>query len=377
MADAIILDGHLKSALAAARSLARTGIAVKCGAIRASAPALHSRACSVAFRYPNPLTNLDGFIAAVNAHAGPGSVVFTFSDQTTLALSRHRSSLASGIKLLMPSAETVETVFNKARFADIAEGLGIQVPESISSAGAYPDDAERFGYPVVLKPRFNCFWHFGRGVSASTSVAFNRKDAVAAFGRLRELSGESPLVQKWIPGREYGATAVCRDGEILSLSAHRRLRSLSSFGGASTAKVTIKVPTAFQDVVERIIRHFSWTGPAMFEFKGEEGSFTLLEMNGRFWGSLPLAVIAGTDFPLLAFQAATNSTFTGKQAGKIGVYSRHLTGDAARILRINGMARFSAMWAFLRGFFPPFHDDVFIWSDPLPWCWDLWDSIIR
>ena len=35
----------------------------------------------------------------------------------------------------------------------------------------------------------------------------------------------------------------------------------------------------------------------MIEFRGEGSSARLMEMNGRVWGSLPLAVQSGMDFP--------------------------------------------------------------------------------
>lgn len=369
MADAIILDGHLKSALAAARSLARGGITVRCGAVRASAPTLHSRACTTSFRYPDPLIDLDGFIAAVNRHVSPGSVIFPFSDRTALALSRHRDRLAPDIRLLMPSAEIVETVFNKERFSALAAELCVPVPETMPA----PDN-----FPVVIKPRFNCFWNGNTGVSVSTTIAHNKNETLAAINELQMRTGEAPLLQRWVAGGEYGVTVLCRAGEILAMSAHRRLRSLALSGGASTAKETIKIPDSFRGPIERIVHRLSWTGPAMFEFRGDpQGTFVLLEMNGRFWGSLPLAVMAGTDFPLLAFQMATNQELTGHRAGRVGMYSRHFMGDIARITRVSGVARLSAIGAFFRGLFLPFHDDLCSWRDPFPWFWDIVDSIKR
>lgn len=369
MADAIILDGHLKSALAAARSLARAGIRVRCGAVRTSALALHSRACASSFIYPDPLRDLDGFITAVNREATAGSVIYPFSDRTALALSRHRERLVPGVHLLMPDADTVESVFDKSRFPVIAGECGVPTPETIQA----PEE-----FPVVIKPRFNCFWHGNAGVSASTMIAFDRNDADDTIDAMRRRIGEIPMLQRWVPGKEYGVTVLCRVGEIVAMSAHRRLRSLSPLGGASTAKETIEIPEAFRGPVERIVQKLSWTGPAMFEFRGNpDGQFVLLEMNGRFWGSLPLAVIAGTDFPLLAFQMATDQPLTGRRSGRVGVSSRHFMGDVARIARMSGMARLSAIGALLRGFFPPFHDDVFDVADPLPWFWDLWDSMMR
>ena len=47
-------------------------------------------------------------------------------------------------------------------------------------------------------------------------------------------------------------------------------------------------------------RVLSYSGLAMVEFRrGPDGVGYLMEVNGRVWGSLPLAVRAGMDFPAL------------------------------------------------------------------------------
>ena len=47
-----------------------------------------------------------------------------------------------------------------------------------------------------------------------------------------------------------------------------------------------------------------YTGVAMLEFRKnfDKNESVLIEINGRFWGSLPLAVAAGADFPYYLYQ---------------------------------------------------------------------------
>ena len=56
------------------------------------------------------------------------------------------------------------------------------------------------------------------------------------------------------------------------------------------------------DLVRRsraLLDAFGWCGVAMVEYKLDERTGTpyLMEVNGRFWGSLQLAIDAGVDFP--------------------------------------------------------------------------------
>ena len=66
---AIVLDGHLKSALAAVRSLGAEGISVSVGAERKTAMSFASKYATSTCIYPSPLTDPDGFMSAVEAHA--------------------------------------------------------------------------------------------------------------------------------------------------------------------------------------------------------------------------------------------------------------------------------------------------------------------
>src|SRR5690606_11311412 len=77
-----------------------------------------------------------------------------------------------------------------------------------------------------------------------------------------------------------------------------------------------------------------WHGPAMVEFLDDGGAEpALIEVNGRFWGSLQLAIDAGVDFPRLWLEL-----LRGGQAHAAGytpgVTVRWLWGDVKRLLHI-------------------------------------------
>ena len=77
----------------------------------------------------------------------------------------------------------------------------------------------------------------------------------------------------------------------------------------------------------------------MLEFKMDEKEeiLKLLEINGRFWGSLPLAVYAGVDFPYLFFEQA-QGFFVEKEEevirSKSVVRSRHFLGDLNNLVSV-------------------------------------------
>jgi len=65
----------------------------------------------------------------------------------------------------------------------------------------------------------------------------------------------------------------------------------------------------------------------------------LMEVNGRFWGSLQLAIDAGVDFPFLNHQLALGQLPDLPESYRTGVRSRWWLGDVDHLLaRLRGSA---------------------------------------
>ena len=96
-----------------------------------------------------------------------------------------------------------------------------------------------------------------------------------------------------------------------------------------------------------VIRELGWTGVAMVEFKKDD-DYRLMEVNPRFWGSLPLATRAGVNFPHLLCRLALGE--------EIGGIPRYEAGVKLRFLPLDAAAAWSALrdperrWAYSLGF---------------------------
>jgi biotin carboxylase len=75
------------------------------------------------------------------------------------------------------------------------------------------------------------------------------------------------------------------------------LRELPLHGGRSSLRESAPLDPTLYSASRRLLEALDWTGLAMVEFKLAEGGPVLMEVNGRVWGSLPLAVHSGVDFP--------------------------------------------------------------------------------
>jgi hypothetical protein len=98
----------------------------------------------------------------------------------------------------------------------------------------------------------------------------------------------------------------------------------------------------------------------------------LMEINGRLWGSLQLAIDAGVDFPKLLVELALGATPARVTTYEIGVRSRWEWGDVdhllASVLHPSRFASFpdrpryprlAAVAGFIRGFAPGNRHEIF------------------
>jgi predicted ATP-grasp superfamily ATP-dependent carboligase len=116
--------------------------------------------------------------------------------------------------------------------------------------------------------------------------------------------------------------------------AHRRIREKPPAGGVSVYRESI---AAEPDLVRRsreLLQRFGWEGVAMIEYKVDAatGEPYLMEVNGRFWGSLQLAVDAGVDFPALLASLALGQHPPAITSYRTGVRSRWWWGDVDSLL---------------------------------------------
>jgi ATP-grasp domain-containing protein len=135
------------------------------------------------------------------------------------------------------------------------------------------------------------------------------------------------------------------------------------------------------DYAVRLLKKIGWHGVAMVEFKVERdtGIPRLMEINGRFWGSLQLALDAGVNFPHLLYRLAKEKSVVVPDGGyKVGVKSRWLLGDldhllirtfkSDKALRLppGYPSRAQCALEFMRFFQKDLRYEVECWDDPAP-----------
>jgi len=389
----LVLDGNENQAVACVRSLARAGHRVLVGSSASWSKAGWSRGASGTFRYPAPQADAADFVRRVAEEAAraPGTLVLPMTERTTLPLSERRGQIfEAGGRLVLPPAETVRRAFDKQETTALAAALGVAVPRTalVTDADAARRVMREARYPVVLKPRSSEEVSAAGGVVATGAPLYAR-DAGEFEGAYADLSrrASAVLVQEFVGGTGAGYFALMREGEMRAEFAHRRVRDVRPTGSGSAVRVSVRPEARVREASLAILGALGWHGVAMVEFRiRPDGTPVFMEVNGRFWNSLPLAVYAGVDFPALVAELAERGDVGRKAPYAEGVRCRWLLGDFRHLIEVwrgapAGYAgefpmRAAALAAFLRPVAGTFHDN-FAWRDPLPELGDWLDFAFR
>lgn len=378
----IVLDGNENQSVAAVRSLAAAGHEVIVGAETSWSKAGWSRACSSTFAYPSPEHDVAGFLDVVvsRVFSAGGPVVLPMTERSLLPLSRDRARIqAAGGRLVLPDHQQVLQACSKPATSVLARQLGIRVPETVT-LGDDPVEARRvaaeLAYPVVLKPAMS---HEPGGQQVRSTgaplYASTPSEFIESWHALSRRC-ETMLVQPFIPGSGTGYFALVRHGEVLADFAHRRIRDIRPTGSGSAVRESIAMTELLREPSQRLLRALAWHGVAMIEYRERpDGQLVFLEVNGRFWNSLPLAVASGVDFPRLLVELEATGTVGPQPPYRVGLRCRWWLGDMRHLLQVwHGPPRgypvpFPGRLATLLAFLTPrrgtVHDN-FTLSDPAP-----------
>jgi predicted ATP-grasp superfamily ATP-dependent carboligase len=378
----LVLDGNENQAVAAVRGLAAAGHRVAVGAATRWSKAGWSRDCAARFRYAPPDADADRFIASIAdalTHAGPGTLVLPMTEATTLPISASRAAIARlGGRIVLPPHETVLRAFDKAQTTALARALGVDVPGTATITGGADVDAAAASlrFPLVLKPRSSQEMYAGSVRTTGGPVyARDVRELRSAWAELSTRCSAA-LAQEFVQGSGSGYFALMRDGELRAEFAHRRIRDVRPTGSGSAVRESIVPPPALREAALAILKALRWHGVAMVEFRvRRDGTPTFLEVNGRFWNSLALAIHAGVNFPALLASLAENGDAAGPSSYRAGIQCRWLLGDVRHLAEVWRGApegypgrfpgRFATLAAILRPTRGMYHDN-FSWRDPWP-----------
>jgi predicted ATP-grasp superfamily ATP-dependent carboligase/protein-tyrosine-phosphatase len=371
----LILGFEPRIVIPIARSLHEHNVRVTAAAFSGGAGRTSSRAIQEFLSLPNPGDDLDRCLSAITALIRKEQFDFLIpcSDSTLLATSQLYDQLNGLLALSCPPPPIIERVLEKRITLAVAERCGVPIPATfhISSLEELEAVRDRLTFPIICKPsRKQGRYHFKVKYFCSYRKLKDSFDWSKPFG-------DEVLLQPYVEGEGVGVEALIHKGEPLALFQHRRVRELPSTGGVSVVAVSEALDADLVDAAITLLRGLEWEGIAMVEFKYDRATrkAVLMEVNGRYWGALSVALHAGMDFPLYDWQLAHGERPQVPTQYGLGVRVRWLTGDLQRVHellieskaeRVFNKSRWGAATDFLTDFRPSTRDMLFSLRDPAP-----------
>ncbi len=275
-----------------------------------------------------PLHPADAFVDSVREVAGRHryDVVFGAGEAEVLALSAARHRLPA----VFPHAahDVVRRALDKDELGRAAVAAGLAVPET-----ADPDALDE-ATPVVVKARVHARPDLpGTPPRIDSTVVVGR---AAVRNRIAEIiaDGAEPQVQVFHEGRLVAYAAVRGHDGVVARSLQRAARIWPPRAGASCRAVTVPLDPSLARRCDALLGALGWFGLAELQFQvGTDGTPRLIDLNGRFYGSLSLAVAAGANLPAIWGDLALGRVPAAPVQARPGVRYHWGVADLRRALR--------------------------------------------
>ncbi len=329
---AVVVSGHTM-ALAVVRSLGEAGVPVAVMHYDARDIAQASRYVVADVTLPSPLADESRFVDALvdQGRRFEGAILVPASDEAAVAVSRHKSRLQEHYVVATPEWEITERFIDKSRTAALADANGIPAPRTVVPRS--PEDLEalaaEIGLPLLLKPAEShlFFEQFRRKMFRVETLADLRSRYALAVD-----AGLTVMLQEIIPGPDSSVVnynAYFWQGDALAEFTARQLRKAPPTLGSPRVAVSERIPGVIEPG-RAILRAMGFYGFACTEFKldSRDGTYKLIEVNGRHNLSGMLAVRCGVNFPLLQYRHLAEGILPTPARFRQGVYWTDLFRDA-------------------------------------------------
>lgn len=379
----LVLGRDTKSFLAVIRSLGRKGIEVHIGWCPITSPSIYSKYVKKVHFIP-PYSPTDEkwkeYLTYILCKEQFDLVIPT-DDPSIIPLQFNKSYFQNIAKIYLLDDKAFRITWNKYETYNLAKMLDIPLPKQAKISSLDKDELKKivccFGFPLVLKPIH----------SFTPNDIMQRKNVkiisdISSLKSFYKDQGKDSeiLVQEYFPGIGTGIEVLAYKGKILTLFQHIRIHE-PPYGGESTYRKSIRPIGEMVEAVIKMIKELNYTGVGMFEFRIDPSTnkWILLEINGRFWGSLPLAIASGVDFPYYLYELIVENRKEFPKNYKIEVFCRNLTSDLEWMISVKEhiyknrklpwlfLFLPKIVWEFIENLFKgKEHSDTFVLDDLKP-----------
>ena len=353
--DALVSDVHLPGAVAGLRGLGRAGHKVLALGDRWSAAGLWSRYTAVRAVGPTAECDLSAFAATISRLATKHGPFFVYPGwEPAITALLDSPSLRSKALLPYPGTDlaALRALRDKRELGKLASYAGLRVPTTLACGTARELSSSSVQRPCVVKP-------------ALSGSEFSTARVVSSDEALKRLLGELDpstelLVQEPLRGPLLMVALVlgCDRRPVARFQQIARRTWPAAAGGSSLA-VSTPPDRHLVQAATRMLVSVGFSGLAQLDFIVSQDGPRLIDVNPRYYASLPLALACGVNLPAVWHAVAVGQHVPPQRPYPSGVSFRWfeadlraaVSGSPAVLARRVERPRVGAMWA---------------WDDPLP-----------
>lgn len=374
----LITDASKRAALAAIRSIGSKGVEVTAASDETNCAGFLSKYATHKVIMTNPQVDSEKFLDEIEKElrVKKQDCLFPIHDFSLIPVLKEKKRFDALTSVPFCDFKTFEKTWDKEETLKVAKLANVPIPKTMTVTSV--KEVEKlsdvdFEYPVVVKPASQTqLENKGAKTSyvSSKNYCHSIKDVQLIASQIVSDSGKA-LIQEYIQGNGVGVAALFNKGKPRALFSYKRVREYPITGGPSTLRKSTN-DEKLKEYASNLLEKLKWHGLAMVEFKQTPtGKYYLMEINGRFWGSVALAINSGVDFPYLLYEMGTKGDVEEVTTYKVGVLQKWLLpGDVlhfgARFKKEKFASKPGVALDFVKSIFEPASEDYLSLDDPLP-----------
>ncbi len=213
-------------------------------------------------------------------------IYFPIEEDTTLKFYDFiQESKISNFYYTLPPRDSFDCVRDKSKFSAYCSKNSFPIPleyqyDDILKLGELPCN-------LIIKPKFG---------SGSLGIKFI--DTFDVFLDYKELDFSRYIIQERLDNSKdiEGAFFLFDKGKLVSYYGHKRIRTYPRNGGV-TVYSKCEINRELRKLGSKLLEGLNWSGIAMVEFlfDTKSGSYKIIEVNPRAWGSIMLSEFSNSN----------------------------------------------------------------------------------
>ena len=313
--------GNTVTGIATVRALAECGVEVHACLFRSDDPLQYSRyAVKVpCYQFGNDPKALIDFLIGYAKKIGRRPVLIPTGDAHALMLAKNAAALRPHYRLWELPYADLGRIVNKTSLYRAAQEAGAPIIPSLSTPtmAAVLEWSNQHSGPYLLKPSYD-------GINTcklrGKNLLLETRDQLVNY--VTHYGTESLVIQRMIRGGDgniFDCYGLCdREGRVVTLSSHRRLRQFPpDFGATCLGEIPAALPSADErflfDATERLFKTVRFHGIFGIEWLRDEktGAFYLIDFNARPFLTIGHLHDCGVNLPWLAYLDLTGQSLAG------------------------------------------------------------------